>query len=241
MQQSEAFFDQLISADDGNRYFAILFGELLRDSFEVLRSSLDISSTVSPFSTPVASLGEIDQVLGVRSAIDDGNYWRKWLFGFSAEFVGWWQEIWKSADVVRSISAAVRDANSHVAGDWSFSDLLRSQENGLAVTFNMSDLMIRKECISECFWHWLYLFFCEHWIGQSLVFPFLNNPINRQTVSLHMKIISDQNFPSNLNPFEINKKTSINYVLSLPLILLSACSFRTFTCAFASQQVLYYM
>lgn len=71
MKQSESLLDQLISTDDGNRYFAVLFGKLLRDCFEVLRSSLDISSAVSPFSASVAGLGKIDQVLDIRSAIND--------------------------------------------------------------------------------------------------------------------------------------------------------------------------
>ena len=71
MQQSKSFLDQLISTDDGDRNFAIFFGELFRDSSEVLRSSLDVSSSISPFSASVAGLGEIDQVLGIGSAIDD--------------------------------------------------------------------------------------------------------------------------------------------------------------------------
>lgn len=117
MKQPESLLDQLISTDDGNRYFAVLFGKLLRDSLKVLRSSLDISSAVSPFSTSVAGLSKINQVMDIRSAIDDRDDWWKWLFGFSAELVGRGQEIRKSTDVIRSISAAVRDADSNITGD----------------------------------------------------------------------------------------------------------------------------
>lgn len=67
--------------------------EFLSNFFEELRSTLHITSAISPLSCFVASLGEIDNPMHFWNSAVNVYEWSIWFFGFAAELVSRRKEI----------------------------------------------------------------------------------------------------------------------------------------------------
>lgn len=148
VHQVESFLHQVVSTDHCDLQ-AVLLGEFFRNISEVLRTALDISSTVSPLPSLVFGLSEGDELLGMRGGLDERDGGRSVGLGLPPEDIGRGEEISHITKVVTVMGTFFGNPDDDIPGDSSGGGFVLSEEDGLVFAINMGGLVRLEEGFTE--------------------------------------------------------------------------------------------